>query len=77
MYDPLSENLLSCLRLNFSHLREHKFRHGFANTINPMFACGAEVEITEQFLLHCHFYSTQRFVLFDNFEKALTQTLTI
>ena len=58
------------LRLKFSHLKEHNFRHGFADMINPMCACRADVEITEHFLLHCHFYSTQRLELFDNLERA-------
>ena len=32
MYDPLSEKFLTRLRLKFSHLKEHKFRHGFADS---------------------------------------------
>ena len=64
MYDPLSEKLLTRLRLKFSNLKEHKFRHGFADMINPMCECGADVETMEHFLLHCHFYSTQRLELF-------------
>ena len=62
--------ILTLLRLNFSHLKEHKFRSGCGDTINPMCACGAEIETTENFLLRCHFYSTQRSELFDNLEKA-------
>ena len=68
MHDPLGEKLLTRLRLKFSHLKEHKFRHGFADTINPMCACG--VQTMEHFLLRCHFYSTQRLELFDNLERA-------
>ena len=34
--------------------------------INLIFPCEAEAEITEHFLLHCHCFSTQRMVLFDN-----------
>ena len=34
--------LLSRLRLNFSHLNEHKFRHNFNDTVDPMCACGRE-----------------------------------
>ena len=70
VYDPLGEKFLTRLRLKFTHLKEHKFRHGFTDTINPMCACGADVETTEHFLLHCHFYSTQRLELFDNLERA-------
>ena len=35
-----------------------------------MWACGDNVETTEHFLLRCHFYSTQRFELFYNLERA-------
>jgi len=42
--DPRGVKLLSRLRLNFSHLNEHKFRHGFNDIINPMCACGNEIE---------------------------------
>ena len=70
MYDTLSEKLHTCLRLKFSHLKEHKFRHGFADTINPMCASGADVETMEHFLLHCHFYSTERLEILDNIERA-------
>ena len=57
------------LRLKFSHLNERKFRHGFNDTINPMCACGTEVENIEYFLLLCQFYSTLRLELFENLEK--------
>ena len=35
-----------------------------------MCTCVADVETTEHFLLHCHFYSTQIFELFNNRERA-------
>ena len=46
--------LLSRLRLQFSHLNEHKFRHSFNDTVNPRCPCGTEVETNEDFLLYCH-----------------------
>ena len=70
MYDPLGEKFFTRLRLNFSHLKEHKFRHGFADMIDPMCACRADAETTKHFLLRYHFYSTQRFELFHNLERA-------
>ena len=66
IYDPLAVKLLTCLRLQFSHLNEHKFRHGFGDTINAMCACGSEVETTDHFLWCCHLYSPQRLELFEN-----------
>ena len=38
-------------------------------TINPMCACGNEVETTEHFLLGCHLYSALSLKLFKNLEK--------
>ena len=40
VYDPLGVKLL---RLQFSHLNEHKFRHGFGDTVSPMCGCNAEI----------------------------------
>ena len=79
VHDPLGVTLLTRLRLKFSHLNERKFRHSFNNTIDPMCACGTEVETTKHFPMRCHFYSTLRLELFKNLEKIdpnLTQTLT-
>ena len=52
--------------LNFSHLNEHKFRHGFRDTVDPMYKCGLETETTLHFLLCCRLYSTVRTELLDN-----------
>ena len=41
------------MRLGFSHLREHKFRHNFADTLNPLCLCSLETEDTEHYFLRC------------------------
>ena len=51
IYDPLGVKLLTRLRLQFSHLNEHNFRHGFGDTINAMCACGSGAETTKHFQL--------------------------
>ena len=61
--------LLTRLRLQFSHLNEHKFRHGFNDTVDPFCACGNEIETTEHFFLRCHFFSAQGKELFKSLEK--------
>ena len=66
VYDPLGIKLLTRLRLQFSHLNEHKFRHGFGDTLNPICVCGIEVESTEHFLLRCQLFTTQRLELLEN-----------
>ena len=35
IFDPSSLKLLTCLRLGFNHLNEHKFRHNFQDCLNP------------------------------------------
>ena len=65
--DPRGAKLVTRLRLKFSHLNGQ--RHGFNDPTNPMCACGTEVETMEHFLLRCHFYSTLRLELFQNYEK--------
>ena len=55
-----------------SHLKEHKFSHGFGDTISPMCGCTAEIEDTEHFLLRCYFCSVRRFELFININKVDT-----
>ena len=69
--DPLGAKLLTCLRLKFSHLNDHKCRHSFNDTINPMCACGTEIETTEPFLVLYHFYSTLTLELFENLAKIV------
>ena len=53
----------------FSHLNEHKFRHGFNDTVDPFCACRNEFETIQHFFLRCHFYNSQRKELFNSLEK--------
>ena len=53
IYDPFRVKLINRLRLGFSHLREHKFRYNFADTVNPLCSCTLEAENTEHFFLRC------------------------
>ena len=60
IHDISGLKLLTRLRLNFSHLNEHKFRHNFKDTINPMCSCGFEPETTDHYLLRCKLYTGLR-----------------
>ena len=53
IYDPQGSKLLNRLRLGFSHLREHKFRHNFADTVNPLYSCAVKTKSTDYFFLRC------------------------
>ena len=72
-YDPLGVKLSTPLRLQFSNLNKHKFRHGFGDTVSPICGCNAEIEDTEHFLLRCHFYSTKILELFNNINLFTAQ----
>ena len=56
IYDPQGSKLLNRLRLGFCHLREHKFRLNFADTVNPLCSCTLKTESTEHFFLRCQNY---------------------
>ena len=53
IYDPFVVRLINQLRLGFSHLREHKFRHNFDDSGNLLCPCTLETENTEHFFLRC------------------------
>ena len=58
---------LARLRVGFSLLREHKFRYGFLDIVDPICSCRTNaVENTEHYLLHCSNFTNQRTVLFDD-----------
>ena len=50
---------LTKIRLMFSALNEHKFRHRF-DCLNPSCACGEAIEDNEHFLLHCPLFEPMR-----------------
>ena len=66
IFDPIGLKLLTRLRLNLSHLREHKFRHNFQYTLNPLCSCkNLETETTDHYLLRCDFYTNTRTTLLE------------
>ena len=76
IFDPKVVILLTCLHLGFSHLNEHRFRHNFENSINPLCSCSLVAGDTLHYQLHCHHFSQYCFNFinrlksaFDNFES--------
>ena len=76
------------LGLGLSHLREHKFKHSFQDSINPLCNCGYVAESTVHFFLHCPLFTNERSTLFstlrnldsepfDNNDFLLTNILLI
>ena len=78
--------LITRLRLGLSHLREHKSKHNFQDSINPLCNCSHDIEFKTHYLLHCPLFVNERSTFFstlssldcnllDNTDSTLTQTL--
>ena len=61
--NPKGIQLLTRLRLGLSHLREHKFKHNFQDTLNPICNCGEDIETSSHYLLPCSLYTNERLAL--------------
>ena len=67
--------LLTRPRVGFSHLIEHKFKHNFQDTLNPLYPCSLEAEDTYHFFMRCQSFSNQRNVLFDDLNSINSEIL--
>ena len=61
--------LIARLRLGLNHFREHKFRHNFQGTLNPICSCGDDIVTPIHYLLHCPNYLDESRTLLDNLES--------
>ena len=66
IHHPVGVKLLVKLRLGFSHLPEHNFRHNFHDTMSPLCSCSLEPETTSHYLLYCHNFSSARLALMND-----------
>ena len=48
IHDPVGIKLLNRPQVSLIHLKKHKFRHNFADTLNPLSACALETKCNEQ-----------------------------
>ena len=55
-HNPKGVKLLTRL----SHLWEHKFKHGFLDSLNPACSSNQNIETSTHFLLYCSNYSNER-----------------
>ena len=51
---------LTRLRLGLTHLREHKFKYSFQDTLNPFRLCCLDVDTNTHFFLSRPLFSNQR-----------------
>ena len=55
--------LITRLRLGLSNLSEHKFKHNFQESLNPLCNCGHGIEAATHFFLHCPLFTNARYTL--------------
>ena len=65
-HNPRGAKLLTRLRLGLCHLREHKFKYGFQDSLNPICSCNNDIKTLAHFLLHCPHYSNERSTFLNN-----------
>ena len=75
-HNPKGIKLLTRLRLGLSHLREHKFKHGFLDSLNPICSCGQNIETSTHFLLHCSNCFSERSTFLNSIRNIDSNNLT-
>ena len=75
--DSAGVKSLTRLRLGFSHLRDHKFRHGFRDILNPLCPCSIETETTAHYFLRCHFCNANRSALINELNEIDSSFCTL
>ena len=62
-HNPKWIKLITRLRLGLSHLREHKFKHSFQDTVNPLCNSGHDTESSTHFFFDCLYFINERHTL--------------
>ena len=74
--NPREIKLLSRLKLGLSHLREHKFKHSFQDSLNTFCSCGkGEVKTSSHYLFQCSNYLEERLALLNTIKNIEMSTL--
>ena len=76
IHNPPGDKYLIRLRIGFSHLQEHEFKHNFQDSIDLMCSCSSDIEIAIHFFLHCANFITQRQTFFDKIATINANILT-
>ena len=66
IHDWVGIKLLIRLRLGFSHLRQHKFRHNSEDTLNALCSCSIQAQTTLHFFLRYQFFNDIREILMND-----------
>ena len=75
IYNPYCIKLhLTKLHIGLSHLSEHKFKHGFNDSVNSICICGGDIESTNHLFLNCPKFNEAVQTLSEN-TQSINKTL--
>ena len=74
--NSLEIKLLALFRIAFSHLKEHKFKHNFQDSVDPLCSCENDIELTVHFLVHSPNFTTQRQTLLNKLKSINASIMT-
>ena len=67
---------LTRLRLGLTHLRYHKFKHGFLDSLTTTGSCGSDIETNCHSLLYCSNFIYERSLLLNNTSRLTKDKLS-
>ena len=68
-HNPKGIKFVTRSRHGLSHLQEHKFKHSFQDTLNPLCSCGHDIESASHYFLHCPLFHAKRSTLLNNINQ--------
>lgn len=63
------------IRLCLSPLREHKFKHSYQDSVNPICNCGSDFESVIQYFIHYPIYSNEHCILLNSLSEIVHKFL--
>ena len=76
IHNLLGVKYLTRLRIGFSYLKEHKFKHKSQYSIDATCRCSSGIETTIHFFLHCANFIIHRQTFFDKIATIAANILT-
>ena len=75
-HNPTGITLITRLRLDLSHLWDHRFKHNFLDSFNPICFFGKDIETTVHYLLRCPIFSDEKSIFISNIRSIYETVLS-
>ena len=76
-HNPKAIKYLSSIRLGLSRFREHKFKHGFQETLTPICACGSDIETPCHYFTSCPIFDAEQNTLLNIIRQVASTILNL